>query len=341
MTEGVDPRSLFKKFTQEIHSRNLRVVRGLQKLPYRKLNAFYYAYTNVAASFAKTGLNRLELSRKLVPFSIKFIPESLTIYCKRKPKMKMSWALLGAALSIYSLNAMALDTKYTAWTAVLTQYQNESGQIRYGALKKDTETKGHNFTSFLDEIAKVGSTQYKELSRNDKMAFLINSYNALTIKLILDNYPTKSIKSIGGFFKKPWDIEFFSLLDGKLKSLDPIEHKFLRPVFKDYRVHAAVNCASVSCPNLRHEAFVADRLDSQLDEQMRLWLADNTKNNFGGDQKIEISKIFDWYKDDFTQSGGGVLEVLKKYAPDNVKEKLAKNPSISYLDYNWNLNESK
>jgi hypothetical protein len=261
--------------------------------------------------------------------------------------MKISSKLFTTSLFSFfllgSVNAFALDTKYTSWNSVLTKYQSEDGKVKYAELKKDSAAKGHEFTAFLAELGKVDTLQYKGLSRNDKMAFLINSYNAFTIKLILDNYPTKSIKSIGGLFKKPWDIEFFSLLEGKLKSLDPIEHKYLRRVFKDYRIHAAVNCASISCPNLRREAFVADRLDAQLDEQMRVWLADQTKNNFGDSQskKIEISKIFDWYKDDFVQNGGGVLEVLKKYAPEAVKEKLAKNPSISYLDYNWDLNEAK
>ena len=174
------------------------------------------------------------------------------------------------------------------------------------------------------------------------MAFLINSYNAFTVKLVIDHYPVASIKKIGGMFTNPWGIEFFSLLEGRIKALDPIEHGNLRPKFKDYRIHAAVNCASVSCPPLRHEAYVGDRLDGQLEEQMRVWLADNTRNDFDGvNVTVKISKIFEWYKEDFDNWSEGVTSVLAKYAPTAAKAVLSKKPVIEYLDYDWALSDSK
>jgi hypothetical protein len=155
----------------------------------------------------------------------------------------------------------------------------------------------------------------------------------------VDNYPVASIRDIGGFLKKPWSIEFFNLLDGKAKTLDTIEHQLLRPVYKDIRIHAAVNCASISCPQLRGEAYSGARLNEQLEAQMRLWLADANRNQFAaasGD--VKISKIFDWYVQDFVAWGGGVREVLTRYGPPEAKAALSRASTIGYLDYNWQLN---
>ncbi|MCB0363217.1 MAG: DUF547 domain-containing protein, partial [Bdellovibrionales bacterium] len=173
-----------------------------------------------------------------------------------------------------------------------------------------------------------------------KMAFLINAYNALTVKLILDHYPVKSIKKIGSFFSNPCKLEFFKLLDGKISSLDPIEHVWLRPKYKDYRIHAAVNCASISCPQLRNEAFIAERLEEQLNEQMGLWLQDKNRNEIEiKDKTFRASKIFDWYKDDFQSWGGGIWNVLKKHLKSSKLPQDIDSFEIDYLEYNWDLNE--
>jgi hypothetical protein len=191
-----------------------------------------------------------------------------------------------------ALSAAAFDPTHKEWTEVLKKYQDSRGHMLYRQLKADLGPK-HPFASYLSAIQALPKVEFEKWSEAQKKAFLINAYNALTVKLIVDHYPVKSIKKIGGLFTKPWTLEFFSLLGGEIKALDPIEHEWLRPKFKDYRIHAAVNCASVSCPPLRNEAFTADKLDSQLDSQMRSWLSDKDRNRLNG-EKFEISKIFSW-----------------------------------------------
>lgn len=244
--------------------------------------------------------------------------------------------LIAVALPTQSF---AFDHTHAKWTKVLKEYQNAQGLVKYKKLKADaTKEKSHPFNAYLSEIQAVKYTEYKGWQKNEQKAFLMNSYNALTVKLIVNHYPVKSIKDIGGFFGKPWGVEFFSLLDGKIKSLDPIEHKWLRPQFKDFRIHAAVNCASISCPPLRNEAFVASRLDAQLDDQMQAWLQDSSRNQLEG-KELKVSKIFDWYGDDFEKWGGGVVQVIKKYAGS--ERTIASEVEVDYLDYDWGLNEAK
>ena len=236
------------------------------------------------------------------------------------------------------------DHTHSNWNAVLSQYLDQDGLVAYKSLKEDLNQKktAHSFENYLASLQKVSKRDYDAWSKNDQKAFLINTYNAFTIKLIVDNYPVKSIKDIGGFFTKPWDVKFFSLLGGAIKSIDPIEHDFLRPKFEDYRIHAAVNCASISCPPLRRDAFVGKILDSQLDEQMQIWLLDRGRNRFDATTgEARISKIFDWYEKDFEKWGGGVKGVLLKHGDDQVKKAVKSSKKFRYLDYDWNLNESK
>jgi len=175
-------------------------------------------------------------------------------------------------------------------------------------------------------------------SKNDHMAFYINAYNAYTIALILDHYPVKSIKDIGGVLKSPWDLEIVHLFKEN-HTLNWIEHEVLRPVFKDARVHAAVNCASKSCSKLQSQAFSGDKLGDQLDSALKEFLADASKNQFDIQNKsVKFSKIFKWYGDDFKPS---VLQFLVSFAThDDVKKILKdKDLRIEYLDYDWSLNE--
>ena len=237
----------------------------------------------------------------------------------------------------------SFDHSHMIWTKTLKEYQNSVGLVNYKKLKKDTEkSKSHSFLLYLKSLEDVKYDNYKKFSDKEKMAFLINAYNAFTFKLIVDKYPVKSIRDIGSLFTKPWDVEFFSLLGGKIKSLDPIEHKWLRPEFKDFRIHAAVNCASISCPPLRSEAFTADKLDAQLEEQMKVWIADKSRNEFNHGKKIwKVSKIFDWYESDFEDWGKGVKNTVNKYLPKPLNKKALKEIDLDHLKYDWNLNEYK
>lgn len=250
-------------------------------------------------------------------------------------------------LSMFSLQTLhAFDHAHSDWNTVLQKYRAESGMFRYKKLKEDLgKSKNHLFQKYLKELSEVSHAQYLKWNKNEKMAFLINAYNAFTIRLILDHYPLESITDIGGWLwmanKKPWRMKFFSILDGKIQSLDPIEQDFLRSKeFEDYRIHAALNCASISCPVLRGDAYTAKDLDQQLEEQMYIWIQDPSRNNL--DRTIpRISKVFDWYEVDFKKWGGGIQEVLLKYAPKEKSRTVKRAVSFQYLHYNWKLNEEK
>lgn len=252
-------------------------------------------------------------------------------------------ALSLSHLPAHSAAPAAFDQNHSKWTQILASHLNEKGLFSYQKLAEEMKSDSqHPFSLYLQELQTVQLADFERWSRDEQMAFLINAYNAFTVKLILDHFPLTSIKKVGGFFTKPWKIEFFSLLGGKIKSLDPIEHEWLRPKFKDYRIHAAVNCASISCPPLRREAYVPNRLQNQLEDQMKTWLKDPSRNDLNlKDQTFTISKIFDWYKEDFTSWGGGVVQVISHHAlPSLTKEAMAKI-KVKYLDYNWDLNEAK
>jgi len=154
---------------------------------------------------------------------------------------------------------------------------------------------------------------------------------------VLRHYPVKSIKDIGSkvqipFVNSCWDIAFIPIRDKRM-TLNEIEHQILRKKFKEPRIHFAIVCASVSCPRLRNEAYMANTLNQQLDNQARTFINDSSRNQIQAN-KIKISKIFSWFKGDFTRNQP-FLNYLNQYS----SVKINSNAKISYLDYNWNLNE--
>ena len=170
------------------------------------------------------------------------------------------------------------------------------------------------------------------------MAYWIDAYNAYTIRLILDHYPVKSIKDIGSsiqipFVTTPWAAKFFSI-GGEKMSLDNIEHGTLRKKYDDSRIHFALVCASMSCARLRNEVFTAARLDAQLDDQGRDFVNNPAKNNISPG-KAQLSKYFDWYKGDWIKNGQSVATWVNRYS----KTKIDDQTPVTFLDYNWKLNE--
>lgn len=205
------------------------------------------------------------------------------------------------------------------------------GRVDYDGFKKDEP--------LLDDYLSMLSTVDPDLlPKMHQFAYFINVYNAATIKLVLTRYPgIDSIKDIGGIFSSPWDQKFIRLKKGVF-SLDDIEHKILRPVYKDPRVHFAANCASKSCPPLRNEPYDGERLDQQLDEQARKFVNDG-RNNFFRDGTLFLSRIFKWYEDDFD---GKPVQFVRQYASGNLKQKIDDSKDrldISYLNYDWSLNK--
>jgi hypothetical protein len=190
-------------------------------------------------------------------------------------------------------------------------------------------------------VSQVEDARPSQLDRDARMAFWINAYNILTIDLIVKHYPLESIKDIGSFFSPVWDIDVATIEDRPI-SLGGIEHEVLRPMGEP-RIHAAIVCASTSCPPLARTPFRPDRLDEDLSAAMRTWLASDQKGiriDRRG-RRVRISKIFDWFEDDF-EPDGGVLATISRYLDVSDARWLrgeGKTASVSYFRYDWSLND--
>lgn len=228
-----------------------------------------------------------------------------------------------------------IDQSHAAFTVILKKHLKDN-KVEYAGLKKNPG----GLTTYHDTLAAVPESAFDQWNRDQQMAFLINLYNATTLKLIVDHYPLKSIKDIGNILKGPWKQEVVRLF-GRLETLDYVENDLLRGKYKDPRVHFAVNCASIGCPSLRAEAFQGAKLNIQLDEQGRAFLRDASKNHLDAANKtLYLSKIFDWFKGDFTEKSGTVEKFILPYVSD-ADRKLIENGDLSMktTDYNWNLNQ--
>lgn len=244
------------------------------------------------------------------------------------------------------------DLSHRAWTELLGKHvvlidQGRASRVAYA----DLQTDSGRLQNYLQALSAVSQAEFTEWSKNDGLAFLINAYNAFTLKLILTRYPKlESIKDLGSLLRSPWKQRFFTLL-GQEQSLDDIEHETIRKpgAFDDPRIHMAVNCASIGCPMLREEAYVGARLDAQLDDQVRRFLSDRTRNRYSASSNaLEVSSIFKWYAEDFSRGYRGIRSVPAFLATH--AELLADRPAdrdlirteqapLEYLDYDWRLND--
>jgi hypothetical protein len=180
----------------------------------------------------------------------------------------------------------------------------------------------------------LSSFDPKRLSnRDEQLAFYINAYNILALKTVVDHWPVDSIKDIGSLLSPVWD-KPAGELGGKTVSLGEVEHKILRPMGEP-RIHLAIVCASVSCPDLRNEPYIASRLSAQLDDQARRFLDNPGKGLIAGKDKVQVSQIIDWFEKDFT-AGGGVTAFIKHYKTDMPDLKIKTN-----IDYDWTVNSSR
>lgn len=207
-------------------------------------------------------------------------------------------------------------------------------RVNYKALKADPS----KLNSYLGQLAAVSETKFKTWDEEQQLAMLINLYNAATLKLIIDHYPVKGIKDIGGLFKQPWDIESLTLF-GKTATLDHLEHEILRKNYGEPRVHFAIVCAAKSCPALRPSAYTPENLDAQLREQGEKFLRDRTKNRIdAGKKTIYLSKVFKWFDEDFEEAGT-VIDFVKPYFGASESKPLNNDFKIRYTSYDWSLNE--
>lgn len=246
---------------------------------------------------------------------------------------------------------------HSQWDRILKQY-SDNGLVDYQGLQENHQV----LQEYLTALESVSPSELEAWNREEQMAFWINAYNAITIEGILRNYPIKygglvarlrfprsSIRQIGDF----WDTVFIKPA-GKAVTLNDIEHKILRGQFKDPRVHFALVCASIGCPNLRREAYTAERLDRQLEEDAYRFINDSRKVKLDRDSNIlYLSSIFDWYSSDFVtnenskthfaeydSSYQGVLEFISKYLSQaDTAYIINERPKIKFLKYDWSLNE--
>jgi hypothetical protein len=237
-------------------------------------------------------------------------------------------------------NASAMTVDHSLWAGVLSAYVKPSpdgiNRFAYGkvtkAARKDLQT----------YLAAMSKTAVSKLSEKEQRAFWANLYNAQTIEVILEHYPVKSIRDIsispGLFAIGPWGKKLLEV-EGRSLSLDDIEHKILRKVWKDPRVHYSVNCASIGCPNLPAEPFTGAKLEKMLDDGARAYVNHPRGVSVAANGRITASSIYDWFSEDFGSSDANVLAHLRKYAEKTFLDKLSPAKSISSYAYDWALNE--
>ena len=270
---------------------------------------------------------------------------------KKEPRVACQQSLILVLILLFGSNQMLNAFDHTAWDKLLRENitvinGGQVTQVDYDGFL-DQRSELHEYLMNLSEIQKVDFDGWGEGTR---LAFLINAYNAWTIELVLTRYPNlRSIRQIGLLPISAWRKDIVELFDTKY-SLDEVEHGMIRAegIYNEPRIHFAVNCAAIGCPALRPEAFVGEKLEEQLEESTKLFLADKTRNYSDGG-KLYISSVFDWYGEDFEKGWQGlnsVAQFLYLYAEElrldeEMKEKLFTNQlELHYLKYDWNLNRT-
>ena len=241
--------------------------------------------------------------------------------------MKRLYILIILCVTSFELTSQS----NVAYNDLLSKYVDMDGNVNY----RGFITERAKFEAYLAHLNKYSPTS--DWSTEQRLAYWINTYNAFTIKLIIDNYPLESITDLHPFFYIPgintvWHEEFFQIRNEDM-SLDHIEHKILRVEFKDARIHFAINCASKSCPKLRNEAYEAVKIGHQLDDQARSFINNPEKNKIESG-KLGLSKIFSWFKNDF-ETSGSIISFINRFSSTTISN----DAEIDYLPYDWSLNE--
>ncbi len=222
------------------------------------------------------------------------------------------------------------------WQAILDEYlvfRPEGNRFRYRYVSAADRA------SLEDYLESLTSRDPRELTKAEQKAYWINLYNALTVNLILSEYPVESITDIGPWYQfGPWNMTITSVAGEEL-TLNDIEHRILRPLWRDERIHYAVNCASIGCPDLAQDAFTAENTEPMLDELAMLFVQQEKGVSLAGG-RLTVSRIYEWYQGDFTSQGGkGVIRYLRYIAPPALARKLSRYSGSIEYQYNWALNE--
>lgn len=250
---------------------------------------------------------------------------------------------LSAAVFLNAAAPLQAADMHAEYTALLRDHVKD-GVVNYVAIAEDPRLERY--------LAQLAATNPEKLGEAEQIAYWLNVYNAFTLKVISDNLPLESISELhmwGSLYigvilgETVWEDWEFPLYNGKTYTLDQVEHAILRPVYQDYRHHAAMVCAARSCPPLRSEAYEGDRIDAQLDDQMRAWLANPFWNRYDeANQQLLLSSIFNWFEDDFIRDGRALFDVLLPYWPQHVRAALIRDRATlrsKYLTYDWSLND--
>ena len=237
------------------------------------------------------------------------------------------------SLTFFVFASNTFDHAYKSWNSFLKTHVKVEGPVstvNYNAIKQNPES----LNKILKDFSSVTKKQYDSFNSDQRLAFLINAYNAFTIKLIVDNYPVKSIKDIGSFSfsnltASPWKKEFFNLLEQK-RHLDNVEHDMIREWFKEPRIHFAVVCASIGCPKLQDQAYTGENLNELLETAAKEFLNDKSRNRFENGT-LKLSSIFKWYGDDF--KNGVKIFVAPYMSEDKEMQKKILKSDVEYLNY--------
>ncbi len=260
----------------------------------------------------------------------------------------MKYLLCLAVFAVASGAAHAEPFDHSVFDRVLSQHVDATGYVDYEALK----ARPSDLEMYVDSLGSVSPQSHPDRfpAREDALAYWINAYNALTIKGVIAAYPVASVKDIkilSGFFNRTRHT-----VGSEQYTLNDIEHNIIRAEFGDPRIHAAINCASVSCPRLENRAFVAETLDERLDGAMRFFLNEDRNVRLHSDgQGVTLSKILSWFEEDFTGwlqreqqvVDAQIVDYVVRYLPSEKARRLKEASSIKvdYLEYDWGLNDQK
>ena len=251
-------------------------------------------------------------------------------------KILFFWVVFLCCFIPNAIQAKPFD--FSDWGVLLKKYvrPNKIDGVLFNAVDYSELRLDGSFSKLVNNLTLYSPQNLK--SHDGKLAFWINVYNVFAVKIVADNYPVQSIKDVGGLFKSVWKLEA-GIVGGKRYSLNEIEHQILRKM-EEPRIHAAIVCASISCPDLSKDVFDSKNINKQLDSMVKVFLANPGKGMKvdAHGKRIFLSAIFDWFEEDFKISGG-VLKFLEPYIPLNYQQVLkGRSSSISYMSYNWSLN---
>lgn len=233
----------------------------------------------------------------------------------------LSTLLISLLLFIGNHSTAPAGPDHSDWNRLLQKHVNPKGEVDYAGFKRDEA----ELQPYLHTLAR--HPVEKSWSRNEKLAYWINVYNAYTVQLIVDHYPVESITNLKG--GKPWDVQWIKL-GQEMYSLNEIENEIIRPQFAEPRIHFALNCAAKSCPPLLNKAWTADQLENYFEQQAKAFINNPAYNKISAGS-VQVSKIFDWYSEDF----GQLIDYLNQYSTTKIRA----NAQVSFLEYDWSLNE--